>query len=471
MRFAIGSLLVLCVLEHVLSMPLWSVPRLRVGSLNVENLGSSKASKDWIMQTLAQIICRYDVISILEVRDSSFSAIADLNDFINQKEKSCSHLYTYRMGKFHGSDTSNHKEQIVYFFRPSSVELLHMEHIYEKGKSFARPPLSAVFRSTAVKDFTFMSIAAHLRPKHVPAEMNALHQAYSEYMKRMGKEHQLSAAYIIGDLNCDKPYVRNDDWKKMQLAGSDYMWLIRTGQDTMVTKTDSALDRIIMHTRYQKAFDHSSPHIWDFSRDFFRGDVSKAREVSNHWPIGFDLICKKLNIDYGSRELAGGFFSRMFSRHVCEEAWNREHSFQAIEDASDRRKPPSRITDEPATPKPRQRKEAGSDSVDMAPKPRGRPRKVEAPNDGSSSAPSIRKPRARKPKEDVLMDIDALDPMDIDQPAPRRRASSTKTSGSSASRKTRATESKPKIKLDSNGLIDEDNMSDWDVTSDSDGWD
>lgn len=56
---------IMCLVQVTIATP----DKIRIASFNVENYGASKSEKLHALNTLAQIVCRYDIISILEVKD------------------------------------------------------------------------------------------------------------------------------------------------------------------------------------------------------------------------------------------------------------------------------------------------------------------------------------------------------------------------------------------------------------------
>lgn len=112
------------------------------------------------------------------------------------------------------------------------------------------------------------------------------------------------------------------------------MWLIPSDADTMASKTNAAYDRIVIHTTYAASFDHKSPHVYKYEKDLWiNNDV--ANEISNHYPIGFALIAKKLDIDYDDEELTRIFRKtlRFENENSLDEDLWYDHPFQLLEDS------------------------------------------------------------------------------------------------------------------------------------------
>lgn len=182
------------VFESCNSVVVRNPPILNIGSFNLENFGPSKASNDRYLRLIAKIICKYDVMAVVEVQDSTHNSLDDLARFINV-EIECRHIYGYRVGPRSG--TTSYKEQLVFFYRQTTLEPI--ETLAYGGKRFERPPFMGIFKSKAVPDFTFLAMAVHLRPDNVMNELKYLKRAYNSVLKRFGSEFKLSSAFIIGD--------------------------------------------------------------------------------------------------------------------------------------------------------------------------------------------------------------------------------------------------------------------------------
>lgn len=170
-------------------------PRLSVGAFNIENFGSTKSSNEKYLRLIAKIICRYDLMAVLEVQDSTHNSLDDLARTINVDIK-CPYVYGYRTSPRSGS--TSYKEQLVFFYRQNTVEPITTTSV--GGNKFERPPFLGVFRSKKNPSFSFMPLAVHLRPDRVVDEMAYLKTAYNSAIKKYGPEHRLSSAFILGDL-------------------------------------------------------------------------------------------------------------------------------------------------------------------------------------------------------------------------------------------------------------------------------
>lgn len=61
--------------------------KISVGSFNIQVFGSKKASKDSVMRVLVSTISQYDICLVMEIRDTSDTAIHKLVDLLNAAAK------------------------------------------------------------------------------------------------------------------------------------------------------------------------------------------------------------------------------------------------------------------------------------------------------------------------------------------------------------------------------------------------
>jgi hypothetical protein len=68
-------------------------PTLDVAAFNVQALGQSKSSDAKILEILGDIICRYDLIAIQEVRDAEHKVLSKLMDAVHNRCPKCTHFH------------------------------------------------------------------------------------------------------------------------------------------------------------------------------------------------------------------------------------------------------------------------------------------------------------------------------------------------------------------------------------------
>ncbi|KAL8561880.1 hypothetical protein ACOMHN_046670 [Nucella lapillus] len=261
-------------------------PPLRVASFNIRIMGVKKIKQKDVTHILLQIISRYDLVLIQEVRDSSQTAIDRLVEQLNTLESddpfACQE--SERLGR------TNSKEQYVFLYRPRLLQVVDT-YQYDDGVDdgtdvFQREPFAVRFTSpnTEVKDFGV--IAIHTDPDDAVREIGALNRVYD-----VTKQHwNLEDILIAGDLNADEGYVNQDDWSKIKLrTDRRFKWLIDDETDTTVGNTDRAYDRFVaVGKKLNKGIIAGSAQCYRFDEDL-KLSKDDAEQVSDHYPIELQL--------------------------------------------------------------------------------------------------------------------------------------------------------------------------------------
>ena len=93
------------------------VDTIGIGSFNIEIFGQSKARKKEVMSILANILSRYDIVAIQEIRDKSMSALPKLIEQLDEVSgKEFDYVISPRLGR------SNSKEQYAFIYNTATLE-------------------------------------------------------------------------------------------------------------------------------------------------------------------------------------------------------------------------------------------------------------------------------------------------------------------------------------------------------------
>jgi deoxyribonuclease-1-like protein len=217
-----------------------------IASWNLQAFGEKKASNASLLQSYADKLRNYDIVVVLEIRDSSGTAFPKLCRLM--EGYTC--LISSRAGK------TSSKEQYGVLYR--NVEVLNTQD-WNSGDNlgnFNRPPYGVSFRAG---NWSFQIITEHTDPQDVPSEMNYLEAIADTANGPLDK-------IVLGDLNADCDYYH------MPPANfKDWMWAIPDNEDTTVAATNCAYDRIILNQG-------AAEHFMNYS---IIRDVSK--EESDHY--------------------------------------------------------------------------------------------------------------------------------------------------------------------------------------------
>ncbi|XP_005089870.1 deoxyribonuclease-1 [Aplysia californica] len=251
------------------------IDNLRVGSFNVKWFDVAKSANQDVMRILSQIIQRYDVMLMIEIRDDhQQTAMNRLWTLVNQTAP-----FGLSLSGFLGRYPDFYTEQYGFFYRLSSVSL---EGTYQYNDSlhneFEREPYSASFRRLAPGSVGLPFIASHIQPKNARVEM-----AHMTEVVDAVKAHFSSANVVVmGDLNADCSYMSASDLATTPLRNSTvFTWLIPDSADTtMSTYTDCAYDRIIV----TKGLRYSNAGVFYFDQAY-NLTYNQASAVSDHYPV------------------------------------------------------------------------------------------------------------------------------------------------------------------------------------------
>ena len=112
-----------------------------IASFNIQVFGQTKASKPEVMAILAEIISDFDIVAIQEIRDTSGTAIEQLESSVDALGTD----YSYIIGTHLGRTSS--KEQYAYLYRTQTIEPLDSYTFDDVTDIFHREPFIAYFRT------------------------------------------------------------------------------------------------------------------------------------------------------------------------------------------------------------------------------------------------------------------------------------------------------------------------------------
>ncbi|XP_075434518.1 DNA-(apurinic or apyrimidinic site) endonuclease 2 isoform X3 [Ascaphus truei] len=259
----------------------------KIASFNIQNFGISKVTDPDILGILIQILRRYDLVSIQEVRSSNDTAITRLVQELNAATGlHYNVLISDHLGR------SSYREKYAYIYREDILKPTQWYH-YDDGcencgtDTFIREPFVARFASltTELKDFTLASI--HTSPDYAVREVDALYDVWEDAKQRALTEDIL----ILGDYNADCNYVKDKHWPSIRLRhAGGLQWLIGDEIDTTVsTNTHCAYDRLVASgAEMQRAVLPGTAKAFNYQEAYgLTYDMAKA--VSDHYPVELEL--------------------------------------------------------------------------------------------------------------------------------------------------------------------------------------
>lgn len=244
---------------------------IRIGTFNIQVFGRAKMEKPHVMDILARIARRFDVLAIQEIRSRDQNILPRFVDLIN----ATGGHYDYVIGPPVGR--TNSTEQYAYIFDRGSIEVdrNQLYTVYDPDDLLHREPLVGWFRVRGPEPsqaFTFTLINVHTDPDEVDREINVLDDVYRAVRDDGRQEDDI---ILLGDLNVD-------DRKLGDLSRISGMTWIVAGVPTN-TRGTKQYDNILFHQPSTREFTGRGG-VFDFMREY-NLTMEAALEVSDHLPV------------------------------------------------------------------------------------------------------------------------------------------------------------------------------------------
>ena len=240
-------------------------------SFNIQVFGESKIAKPQVVDVLAKVVRKFDIVAIQEVRAKSDSVIPQFLSAINADGS----RYQFVIGPRLGRTVS--KEQYTFIYDSTRIEVdpSSVGTSPNPGDRLHRPPLHARFRVRAnppESGFSFWLVDTHTDPDEVSAEVNALADVFME-MKALRPDED--DVILLGDFNAGPPQFG----KIKQIPGVG--WAV-SGVTTN-TRRSKTYDNLIFDTRTTTEYT-GRWGVLDLQNTFALS-IDKALEVSDHNPV------------------------------------------------------------------------------------------------------------------------------------------------------------------------------------------
>lgn len=251
--------------------PARSTGTIRVASFNIQVFGTSKSGKPHVMDVLARIVRRFDIVAVQEIRSRDEDIIPNFVDLIN----STGVRYDYVIGPRLGRTVS--KEQYAFIYDMTTVETdrTQLYTVADPHDMLHREPLVGWFRvrgPPSQEAFTFSLVNIHTDPDVAEEEVNVLAQVYPKVRDDGRQEDDV---IILGDLNVDDQHLG-------QLGQISGMTWVISNTPTNVAMTKQ-YDNIVFHRDATKEFTGRGG-VFDFLREY-NMTRDEAEEVSDHLPV------------------------------------------------------------------------------------------------------------------------------------------------------------------------------------------
>jgi endonuclease/exonuclease/phosphatase family metal-dependent hydrolase len=253
-------------------MPMFGGPAIRIASFNIQVFGDAKASKPYVMATLASIIQNFHVVAIQEIRTQDDYFLDNfLRTYVNVNGRVYNKVIGPRLGR------SSSKEQYAFLYDTAAIEVNQRSvfTVNDPDDLLHREPLVAMFRvrgPPAEQAFTFVLVNVHTDPDQAQAEVNTLAQVYQAVRRASGGEDDI---ILLGDLNIDDQHLG-------EIKRLDGVRPIVRGVFTNTRQT-AEYDNIIIHQPSTTEFS-GRWGVYDFQR-LHNLTQEQALQVSDHFPV------------------------------------------------------------------------------------------------------------------------------------------------------------------------------------------
>ncbi|MCA9121717.1 MAG: endonuclease/exonuclease/phosphatase family protein [Planctomycetaceae bacterium] len=271
------------------SSPPVSSSTIRIASFNIQVFGTSKAGKPDVMQVLADVVRKFDIVAIQELRTTDDSVLEYFLSLINSQGGA----YRYVVGPRLGRTTS--KEQYVFVYDAARIDVdpQSIITVADPQDHLHREPTIALcqVRTDGLQPgFSFLLANIHTDPDETDTELDALADVFVALQTNGWREDDV---ILLGDLNVN--------YKKLGRLGQLPNIAYTVHGEPTNTRGTSSYDNIVFNNLATTEFMGNSG-IVNLQREYGLS-MDKALEVSDHLPIWaeFDMFEHGVNVPLASR--------------------------------------------------------------------------------------------------------------------------------------------------------------------------
>jgi endonuclease/exonuclease/phosphatase family metal-dependent hydrolase len=240
-----------------------------IATFNTWIFGQSKLSKPDIMEKMVDIIGRYDVIAIQEIRSKEQNVMPTLVDMLNRSGKQYDYVISKRMGR------SSQKEQYAFVYNTRNISYINDSAfiIDDAADKLHREPFVASFKvNNGSFDFTLINI--HTDPDIVKQEMNVLDDVYRAVQESDSEENDV---ILLGDLN-------TPGRRLYELGRIPGIYAIIADKKTMTnTRNNEQFDNIVFDGNTETEFT-GQYEVFSYENEYGM-TIKEALRISDHRPV------------------------------------------------------------------------------------------------------------------------------------------------------------------------------------------
>ena len=244
---------------------------IRIATFNCGPLDQAKLSRPQVLNRLAQVIRRFDIVALQDIQARNQAAVRQLVEQVNADAR-----------HYHYAVASNVDQDVVHQFSAFVFDLATIQidrntvcPVDDPGGRFRHPPLVAAFRARGpdpTQAFTFTLINVHSEPEQAATELNLLDDVLRAVRNDGRNEDDI---VMLGDLGTDDRHLG-------ELGGVPNLTCAVFAMPT-TTRGTEATDNLLFDFRATKEFTGRSG-VMDLMRELSLS-MQEATELSGHLPV------------------------------------------------------------------------------------------------------------------------------------------------------------------------------------------
>lgn len=244
---------------------------LLIGSFNIQVFGTSKLAKPDVAKILVEVVRRFDLVAIQELRATDQGVMDQFLQMINQ----AGGTYRYVVGERLG--TSSSKEQYTYVYDAAKLRVTHQPTTVRDAQGvMMRPPLATRFQCIELPEgqgFTFTLLNVHTTPEEADRDLKAIESVVATTRQLLPMEDDI---IVLGDFNASTAQIAKVRWFATQTAAIPDQWMTNTRQS-------KNYDNQVFDGRATIEYTGRSG-VFNFQQ-LYQISLDQALQVSDHFPI------------------------------------------------------------------------------------------------------------------------------------------------------------------------------------------
>jgi endonuclease/exonuclease/phosphatase family metal-dependent hydrolase len=175
-------------------------PTIRIASFNIQVFGEKKFSDNGVVDILARVIRKFDVVAVQEIRAMDPTLMSRFVQRVNADGQS---RYDFVLGPRLGNSDSKEQYAFIYDVTRIEVDQTSAYTVGDPSNLLEREPLVAGFRARSAppeQAFTFTLVNVHTKPANATEECDALAAAFRSVRNDGRGEDDV---IMLGDFNAD----------------------------------------------------------------------------------------------------------------------------------------------------------------------------------------------------------------------------------------------------------------------------